>query len=286
MDDVQERKGEIHEDPLATFWLDQDGILHLTTKPIQLSRDNSHALIQKIKKLTGGRKVYVISNLTPIKEITEEGRIYYKKEFPSIFKAIAFVSASELGRMVGTVLFLIMDPLIPTQIFDNEAEAREWLKELQESGETILPDSAHHKKINGKLVLVDDEPTEKKLMEMALKDGHWLVPIEYFSDAASALKYLRETEDEIFLIISDIKMPGMDGFTFKKTIDTDEQLKRKSIPFIFASNSTSKDDITAAYDNKVQGYFQKPLDTEMATQLFDKIFNYWLVSRHPHKEHY
>ena len=52
----------------------------------------------------------------------------------------------------------------------------------------------------------------------------------------------------------------MDGFTFKKTIDNDEQLKRKSIPFIFASNSSTKEDIAAAYDTGGAGLFSKAIE--------------------------
>jgi hypothetical protein len=70
---------EIFEDPLATFWFDKNGILNITTKPVTRTLENTRVLILKIKNLLGGKKVYTISDLTPIKEITEEARIYYKK---------------------------------------------------------------------------------------------------------------------------------------------------------------------------------------------------------------
>jgi CheY-like chemotaxis protein len=277
---------EIFEDELATFWFDKDDILYIITKTITRTLEKSKSLIQNIKKTLGGKKAYCITDLTSAKEIPEESRAYYKKEVPSMFNAIAYVTQTELSRMVAAVYSLIFNPSVPTRIFSNESDARNWLKEMQSKGKLIIPLTAKEKKVKGKLLLVDDNPTEEMFMKVALKEGNWDISIVFFSGPKKALEYLRETKDEIFLIISDINMPGMNGFDFKKAIDEDKNLVRKSLPFVFLSNSARKEDIVEAYDNQVQGYFQKPTDFGEATALLDKIFNYWLVSRHPHKDNY
>jgi CheY-like chemotaxis protein len=138
--------------------------------------------------------------------------------------------------------------------------------------------------LKGKIVLVDDDSYEKDLLESALKKRGWDAKVEYFDNAHDALDHLKQNTDEIFLIISDMNMPKMNGMDFKKTIDNDLGLAGKSIPFIFATSSSSKSEITEAFDYRVQGYFPKPGTTEEQADMLDIIIKYWIVSSHPNKD--
>jgi len=140
------------------------------------------------------------------------------------------------------------------------------------------------KKIHGKLILVDDDKYEKTLLELALLKKSWDVKVEYFSSPEEALHYLKNTKDEIFLMISDMNMPQMSGLDLKKKIDSDEILRTKSIPFIFASTTGTKKQVTEAYEYRVQGYFKKPSTVEKQAEMLDLIIKYWIVSRHPNKD--
>ena len=108
--------------------------------------------------------------------------------------------------------------------------------------------------------------------------------MEYFNNPAKALKHLKENNDEIFLIISDMNMPIMKGIDLKKTMDNDPGLREKSIPFIFASSGSSKSEITEAYNYRVQGYFRKPNTIEEQADMLDIIIKYWIISSHPNKD--
>jgi CheY-like chemotaxis protein len=138
-------------------------------------------------------------------------------------------------------------------------------------------------RLKGKIILVDDDSYEKELLESHLKKRGWDSKVEYFDNAIDALDHLKKNKDEIFLIISDMNMPKMNGMDFKKAIDRDPALRVKSIPFIFATSSSVKADITQAFDYRVQGYFQKPNTTEEQADLLDIILKYWIVSSHPNK---
>src|SRR5687767_6156250 len=136
-------------------------------------------------------------------------------------------------------------------------------------------------KVRGKIILVDDEHYEKDLLEHALFQKHWEVKVEYFSSAKEALDYLARTNDEIFILISDLHMPGMSGLDFKKAIDLNNDLCRKSIPFVFFSTHASKSEVEEGFDYRVQGYFRKPLSVEEQAKQLDIIIRYWMLSRHP-----
>ena len=139
-------------------------------------------------------------------------------------------------------------------------------------------------KLKGKIILVDDEGYEKEFLIAALQKRNWDVNVEYFDNAKKALNHLRENTDDIFLVISDMNMPEMNGMDFKKAIDKDLGLRGKSIPFIFVTSGSSKSKITEAFDYRVQGFFRKPSTPEDQADMLDIIIRYWIISSHPNKE--
>jgi CheY-like chemotaxis protein len=140
------------------------------------------------------------------------------------------------------------------------------------------------KKIKGKIILIDDEKIELEFLKTSLRELDYDVDIEYFEDAAKGLDYLKKTSSEIFLIISDIKMPVMDGIQLKAAIDADPILRRKAIPFVFATNAVSKEIIARVYEHSVQGLFRKPGDLKQMTEIMSTIIKYWDINLHPNKK--
>lgn len=136
----------------------------------------------------------------------------------------------------------------------------------------------------GKIVLVDEKKYEKSLLISALLDKHWQVKVEYFSDPRKAFDYLRETDDEIFLILSEVHMEKMGGLDLKRKIDKHKYLRKKGIPFIFISNLARRKDILEAYEYRVQGFFEKPATLKEQAEMLEKIIRYWIDCRHPNRE--
>jgi DNA-binding NtrC family response regulator len=139
------------------------------------------------------------------------------------------------------------------------------------------------KQVKGKIILVDDEKYEKDFLEHSLRENNWDIEVEYFSNVEEALTHLKENADEIFLIISDMDMPKINGIEFKKIIDNDDYLKQKTIPFIFASNAIDRNSVIDAFKYNAQGYFQKPMNPKDQAELLEKIVQYWIVCLHPSK---
>lgn len=103
--------------------------------------------------------------------------------------------------------------------------------------------------------------------------------MEYFNNPEDAFEYLSKTEDEIFLIISDMKMPKLSGMELKKIIDNDKILAKKAIPFIFTTNAATEEEITEAHIYRVQGYFKKADTIDEQAEMLDSIIKYWINSR-------
>ena len=136
--------------------------------------------------------------------------------------------------------------------------------------------------IKGKIILVDDERYEKALLELSLLKKEYDVKVDYFSSAEEALKELKRTNENIFLLISDMHMHKMDGLTFKKKIDQDKELQKKAIPFIFFSSTATQAEVEEAYEYRIQGYFRKPLTLEEQARQISIIIDYWITARHPY----
>ena len=131
------------------------------------------------------------------------------------------------------------------------------------------------------ILYIEDSKSDQKLFEMALFELDVPNEVVIAEDGASALKYLRTTLLQTFLIISDINMPGMNGIEMKEEIEKDTELKKKSIPFIFMSSSGTAEEIEQAYLLGVQGYFVKPTSLEELIETLGMVINYWKTCKHP-----
>lgn len=84
-----------------------------------------------------------------------------------------------------------------------------------------------------RLLLIDDNPFFRNLLYPVLTAAGYQVTLA--ADATSALK-LRDAGEEFDVIVSDIEMPGMDGFTFAQACRTDERWQRT--PLVALSSHT------------------------------------------------
>lgn len=135
---------------------------------------------------------------------------------------------------------------------------------------------------NGLIITIEDDPDDKEIFEAIVRELKIDNEIKWFTEAKSALHFLKDTDKQIFLIFSDINLPGKDGISLKKDIDNDPLLRKKSIPFVFLSTTASKQAIEKVYtEMTVQGFFVKGTDFEKMKDTLNTIFNYWLESRHP-----
>lgn len=136
--------------------------------------------------------------------------------------------------------------------------------------------------INGPIILVEDDEDDKIMFEDILKELNVSNQLIWFSHAQEAHEYLKLTKEQPFLIFSDVNLPKQSGLELKKEIDSDIQLRRKSIPFIFYSTSVDQTFVNEAYINMtVQGFFQKPNKVSDMRHLLGNIIEYWKHCKHP-----
>ena len=134
----------------------------------------------------------------------------------------------------------------------------------------------------GPIILVDDDLDDKELFEDTLKEIGVTNELVHFTNAQHAFEYLKTTNEQPFLIFSDVNLPIVRGLDFKQSIDADPQLRKKSIPFVFYSTSVDQRSVNEAYtEMTVQGFFQKGNSLESLRRDLKLVVDYWMFCRHP-----
>lgn len=106
-------------------------------------------------------------------------------------------------------------------------------------------------KTANRILLVEDEFNIAKLFHYNLTKAGYEVTIGTNGNEGYELaeKLLPD------LIISDVMMPEVDGFEFRKKLLTNEELKK--IPFVFLTAKGEEDDILQGYDLEIEDYIIK-----------------------------
>ena len=132
----------------------------------------------------------------------------------------------------------------------------------------------------GPIVIIDDDKDDQDVYADAIRGMGITNEFRFFDDGPEALDYLLSTEEQPFIILSDINMPKMNGLELKKKIHNDVYLNAKGIPFVFISTDGSKVSVRHAHALSVQGYFQKPNSLEGFKEMLAAIFSYWQLCKH------
>ena len=108
------------------------------------------------------------------------------------------------------------------------------------------------------ILIVDDSKTVRNLVAFIMKKEGFKVTMA--EDGLDGLEKLYSSHD-IDLIISDINMPRMDGFTFIKTVR--EQEAYRDLPIVVLSTEGQEKDIQQGIQLGANLYMVKPAQPEI-----------------------
>ena len=138
---------------------------------------------------------------------------------------------------------------------------------------------------SGSIVVIEDDIDDKDLFIEILKELKVPNAVVWFARTEDAFDYLKRTTDKPFLIFSDVNLPKQNGIEFKRQLDADEDLRKKSIPFIFYSTSVAQKVVNEAYTKMtVQGFFQKASNYDEIKNNIKLIIDYWTACKHPNTD--
>ena len=128
---------------------------------------------------------------------------------------------------------------------------------------------------NGPVIIIEDDADDQYLLTEIFGKLNYQNKVIFFFDGEEALTYLNDTTDAPFLILSDINMPKLDGFSLRQKLRTDSRLSNKCIPYLFFSTALNQRSVIDAYSQSVQGFFVKQHSMEELEKTISAIMEYW-----------
>ncbi|MES2484517.1 MAG: response regulator [Bacteroidota bacterium] len=127
----------------------------------------------------------------------------------------------------------------------------------------------------GPIIIIEDDKDDQEFLSEVFAELNYKNEIIFFGDGEQALNYLTGTSIEPFIIFSDINMPKLNGMELRAKVHENEDLRIKSIPYLFFSTVAEQQDVVDAYSKSIQGFFVKPSDFKELKNLIKNIVEYW-----------
>lgn len=128
---------------------------------------------------------------------------------------------------------------------------------------------------NGPIIIIEDDEDDQHILNMILEELDYKNEVVFFADGLKALDYLTNTTIEPFIVFSDINMPVLSGMELRNKIHENEDLRIKSIPYLFFSTVAEQQSVIDAYSKSIQGFFIKPSNYEDIKSTIKTIVEYW-----------
>lgn len=127
----------------------------------------------------------------------------------------------------------------------------------------------------GPIIIIEDDIDDQEILGDVFAALQTNNEILFFSDGEAALEYLTHTRVEPFIIFSDINMPRLSGMELREKVHQNEDLRLKSIPYLFFSTSAEQQHVVNAYSKSIQGFFIKPSEYAELLDTVRSIVDYW-----------
>jgi CheY-like chemotaxis protein len=133
----------------------------------------------------------------------------------------------------------------------------------------------------GPIIIIEDDQDDQNLIGEIFKRLKYQNEVIFFNDGNLALDYLKQSDVQPFIILSDVNMPKINGFELRGKIRADENLNAKCIPYIFFTSAANGKVVNDAYEMSVQGFFLKPNKFKELESTIRSIVEYWKVCLAP-----
>ena len=133
----------------------------------------------------------------------------------------------------------------------------------------------------GPIIIIEDDMDDQEVLVEIFEELDYKNKLIFFRDSTEALEYLIKTDIEPFLVLSDINMPKLNGLELREKVHNNEDLRLKSIPYLFFSTSAEQKHVIDAYSRSIQGFFVKPHGYDKLKKIIVQIVEYWQACESP-----
>jgi len=125
-----------------------------------------------------------------------------------------------------------------------------------------------------KILIVEDNPLDRKFMAHALLAEEPLLVIETAFDGQNALEHIAAQRPN--LILFDLHMPRMDGMAFLNHLKAVPEFR--AIPAIAITSSQDVEDIRRCYAGHANAFITKPDSVDAHRRTAKALVDFWVHS--------
>ena len=128
---LKESKQNILETKYVKIWI-EEGILYCAfADDLDVDIEIAKSSVESRINFSKGISYPVLIDMKGVRSFTKETRDYMGKEGARLINAGALVVDSALTKMLVNLFLLINKPNVPTKLFTDEKEAKEWLQHFK-----------------------------------------------------------------------------------------------------------------------------------------------------------
>ncbi len=139
------------------------------------------------------------------------------------------------------------------------------------SGAQIQPPKKQYDYSNKRVLLAEDNELNREIATAILEETG--MQIDSVCDGDAAVAAINEAPaDRYDLILMDVQMPRMDGYTATREIRTLPDNRKANIPIVAMTANAFEEDRQKAYASGMNGHIIKPVSIESIAKVLDEIF--------------
>lgn len=131
-----------------------------------------------------------------------------------------------------------------------------------------------------RILLVEDSPSDVRLIREALKENPIPVQITVARDGVEAIEYLHQAETGLAnrpdLMLLDLNLPRKNGREVLAEVKSSSTLRQ--IPVLVMTSSRSDEDVAQAYALNANCYITKPADLKEYVDVVRSIEDFWFLT--------
>lgn len=123
-----------------------------------------------------------------------------------------------------------------------------------------------------KVLLVEDNELNREIASTLMQEAGLIV--DSVEDGTDAVERMADaSKNDYDIILMDIQMPKMDGYTATREIRTLQDSQKANIPIIAMTANAFEEDRKKAIKAGMNGHIAKPISINMILKAMDRIFN-------------
>lgn len=212
-------------------------------------------------------KAYIIDYLMPdmngIETVRQIRRVIGDETPVIVLTAYDWTDFEEEAKQAGVTAF------VSKPIFMSEL--RSVLTKPNEVVTTTKPAETKYDFTGRRVLLVEDNELNREIATAILKDAG--MEVDVACDGTEAVNAIYKSKEDCYdVVLMDIQMPKMDGYTATREIRTLKNNRKANIPIVAMTANAFDEDRQKAFEAGMNGHIAKPIDMATIAKTLDEIF--------------